>query len=204
MNRDKMIKSAAMIDKIMRCLQKILVISGCLLPVGGMLFCLFGNTISTHSEYITDTVSFGTLSLTTPHGVALASAKRLSMGILTVGVMFEILIVIAWLEIRLFRRILFPIKNGLPFEKGISEILKKLAVFVLFAGTVQQLFTTIASGMIISAYDMEKLINTQIVTKYEIVHIFDFGFVAAAITLLLLSYIFRYGETLQQESDETL
>lgn len=204
MNRNKMIKSAAMIDKIMKFLQKVLVISGCLLPIAGILFCLFGNTLSAHSDYITDTVSFGTLSVTTPHGAALTSAKLLGMGTLTIGAMFEILIIIAWFEIQLFRRILSPIKDGQPFEKGISEIMKKLAVFVLFAGVVEQLFTAIASGMIIGAYNMEKLINTQIVTKYDIVHIFDFGFVAVAILLFLLSYIFHYGEVLQQESDETL
>jgi hypothetical protein len=48
------------------------------------------------------------------------------------------------------------------------------------------------------------LFNTSVVTGYTYNGISDVSFLAIAVVLFLLSYIFQYGENLQRESDETL
>ena len=56
----------------------------------------------------------------------------------------------------------------------------------------------------IQAYHIEKLLNPSVVSSVT----FDFKtgvwFVVPALFLFFLSYIFRYGEELQREADETL
>jgi hypothetical protein len=56
----------------------------------------------------------------------------------------------------------------------------------------------------VRAFDVTALFNSSVVTGYTYNGVFDTSFVASAVVLFLLSYIFRYGEGLQRESDETL
>lgn len=204
MEHKKMMKTAAIIDKILKILQVVTVVAGCLLLLACVGMIVFKDTVAAHPEYLTDSISFGALTLSTAHRAALTDPSLLAKSQLVTGVLFTILAVIVWYGIRLLRQIVNPMKNGEPFYGGISGNLRKLAIYVVITGVVEQTFTRIASGMMLNAYDIGKLLNTQIVEKYAVNHSFDFGFVAEAAILFLLAYVFRYGEELQRESDETL
>ena len=56
----------------------------------------------------------------------------------------------------------------------------------------------------IKAYDMERLLNSDAAERFSYNYSPDISFVVIAALLLFLSVIFRYGEGLQKESDETL
>lgn len=204
MKHKKMMKTANIVDKILKILQVAMVAAECLLLLAGICMIVFKDTIASHTEYITDILSFGPLTLSTAHGAALTDPSLLAKSQLVIGILFGILVVIAWFGIRLLRQIVRPMKNGEPFYAGISKSLKKLAIFVVAAGVVNQVFTIIASGMMLSACDFDKLLNTQVVEKYTLNHSLDLSFIAVAAVLFLLAYVFRYGEELQRESDETL
>lgn len=204
MEHKKMMKTATVMDKILRALQIILAAAEGLFVFAVICMIIFRDAIAAHSEYITDSISCGDLILSTAHGAALANPSLLIKSQLVTGVLFAILIVIAWYGICIFRQILKPIKNGEPFYAGTSDNLRKLAVFVIVAGIVNQVFTSIASGMMYKAYDFSRLLNTQIIEKYTLNHTLDLNFLFVAVILFLLAYVFRYGEGLQKESDETL
>lgn len=204
MEHKKMMKTAAIIDKILKFLQVALVVAGCLLLIAGACMVIFKDTIVAHSEYISDSISFGELTLSTAHGSALSDSSLLAKSQLVTCVLCAILGVIAWYGIRLLRQIVNPMKNGEPFYAGISGNLRKLAIFVVVGGVVDQIFTRIAYSVMLNAYDIGKLLNTQVVEKYTLNFTLDFSFVAVAAILFLLAYVFRYGEELQRESDETL
>lgn len=204
MEHKKMMKTAAIIDKILKILQIVMVVAGCLLLLAGVCMIVFRDTVAAHSEYITDSISFGTLTLSTVHGAALVDSSLLAKSNLVTAVLFTILTAIAWYGIRLLRQIVNPMKNGEPFYAGISGNLRKLAIFVVVAGVVDQIFTRIAYSVMLNAYDIGKLLNTQVVEKYTLNFTLDFSFIAVAAILFLLAYVFRYGEELQRESDETL
>ena len=102
------------------------------------------------------------------------------------------------------RKILAPMKNGRPFEEGISENLKKVGLGVLIGGFVSELVGIGARILLIKAYSIDELFASAAITKTEFVFTMNLNFVLIACAVFLLSYIFTYGQVLQQESDETL
>lgn len=105
---------------------------------------------------------------------------------------------------RLLRRILAPMKDGRPFEPGVSGDLRKIGWVVLVAGAVWQAAGCILNLLLIRSYPMEQIFSSDAITGIEYTFVFDLSFVLIACVLFLLSYIFAYGQELQQESDETL
>lgn len=105
---------------------------------------------------------------------------------------------------RLLRKILTPMKMGRPFESGISQHLKKVGWAVLAGGFLSELVGIIARVLLIKAYSIGDLFASAAVSKTEYVFTMDFGFVLISCVIFFLSYIFAYGQALQQESDETL
>jgi hypothetical protein len=111
---------------------------------------------------------------------------------------------IVWYGITLLLRVISPMKEGRPFESGISGQLRKLAWVVLVGGAVSEAASTVAKYVEVRSFDVTALFNTSVVTGYTYNGISDVSFLAIAVVLFLLSYIFQYGENLQRESDETL
>lgn len=106
---------------------------------------------------------------------------------------------------KLIRAILSPMKNGRPFEAGISDNIKKVAWAVLIGGLVSELMGVAARVMLIKAFRVDELFAaTAAVAKTEYAFTIDLGFALFACVLFFLSYVFAYGRMLQQESDETL
>lgn len=78
--------------------------------------------------------------------------------------------------VRIFRRVLRPMKEGRPFD-GAARQLRRLA------------WVTLAANLVLSCASQVRL---------------DLGFLGPGIFLLLLSFVFHYGEELQRQADETL
>ncbi|MBQ9148788.1 MAG: DUF2975 domain-containing protein [Oscillospiraceae bacterium] len=104
----------------------------------------------------------------------------------------------------LVRQILAPMKDGRPFENHIPANLKKIAWLVLIGGAIAEVLGIVARILITHAYPMGQIFSSPAVAKLEYVYNMDFTFVLIAGILLFLSYIFSYGQALQQEADETL
>ena len=105
---------------------------------------------------------------------------------------------------RVLRKILAPMKNGRPFEEGISANLKKVGIWVLVGGFLSELVGIVARILLINAYSVDELFASAAISKTEFVLTMNLGFVLIACVIFFLSYIFAYGHVLQQESDETL
>ena len=95
-------------------------------------------------------------------------------------------------------------KNGRPFEEGISANLKKVGIWVLVGGFLSELVGIVARILLINAYSVDELFASAAISKTEFVLTMNLGFVLIACVIFFLSYIFAYGHVLQQESDETL
>lgn len=105
---------------------------------------------------------------------------------------------------KILRRILEPMKESRPFEADIPQNLKKIAWIVLAGGAIVQIIGIAERIFMIQAFPMEKIFSSEAITGIEYVFTIDFGFVLVFCIILFLSYIFSYGQALQQESDETL
>ncbi len=124
------------------------------------------------------------------NGQMMVTKQQFAVYVLSVSITEAIGVVILMIGAKLVRRILSPMKEGRPFEEGISEIIKKFGHVVL-AGTVIGAFIQFLLSIVFTAIDAESV-------SISVVGIF------AAIVIYLISYIFRYGEELQKQADETL
>ena len=100
--------------------------------------------------------------------------------------------------------ILAPMKEGRPFEGGISDKIRTLGWIVLVGGAVVEIGRMISAVLELQAYDLSMITENPMVESVTYNYSISLWFVVTALILFFLSHIFRYGEVLQQESDETL
>lgn len=122
-----------------------------------------------------------------------------------VGLVTVMIICVAvYLASKLTRSVLEPIKDGRPFEAQVPKKLKKLAWVVLGCGALIQVAGIVESVLLSYAYSLNEIVNPLYISKVEFDYSVDFSFVLVFAIIMFLSYIFSYGQKLQQESDETL
>ncbi len=96
--------------------------------------------------------------------------------------------------LRTLRAMLVCMKAGRPFEASVADNFHRLGVFTLAAG---------AGGAVLNGI-ITAVLTAQLAGETSFTLRFDFTFLLAAAVLFLLAYVFRYGEQLQQQADETL
>ena len=106
--------------------------------------------------------------------------------------------------IKVLREILAPMIEGIPFAAGISNKIRKLAWAVLVGGFITEIGHAITASLEIKAYQIERLFNLEAISSVSYNFSLNLWFVITAMILFFLSYVFRCGEMLQKESDETL
>ena len=102
------------------------------------------------------------------------------------------------------REILNPMKEEKPFDAIVSTNLKKLARLSINLGIFYNIIILSEQIMTVFVYDLPGLLISDKITHVGGMFQVDLTFLIYWAILLLLSYVFRYGEELQQLSDETL
>lgn len=106
--------------------------------------------------------------------------------------------------IKVARRILAPMKEGLPFDESVSENLKNLGILTLIGGGVWSAAKAILEATAYNVYEISEMFRPERITGVELEVTLDTTFLIIAAVIFLLSYIFKYGAELQKLSDETL
>lgn len=102
------------------------------------------------------------------------------------------------------REILNPMKEEKPFDSIVSTNLKKLAKLSITMGILYNIILLSEQVMTAFVYNLPGLLISEKIVHVDGMFQVDLAFVVYWAILLLLSYVFRYGEELQQLSDETL
>ena len=102
------------------------------------------------------------------------------------------------------REILLPMKEEKPFDTIVSTNLKKLASLSIRLGILYNIILLAEQIMTFFVYDLPGLLISEKIAHVDGMFHIDLSFMIYWAILLLLSYVFRYGEQLQQLSDETL
>ncbi len=189
---DKLIKSARVLDVFAKIIFIFCIVAFCMV-IAANIFVL-----ALPEESLPDNLSL-VLDFSDNDFVVLENGQinltkqQLVVYILAVSVTAATEIAILTIGVKLFRRILSPMKEGRPFEEGISDVIRKFGHFVLAA--------TVISGFI-------QLVLAFVFERLGAIPADDVGIsvdgIFAAILIYLMSYIFRYGEELQKQADETL
>lgn len=101
------------------------------------------------------------------------------------------------------RKILAPMKDGLPFSNTFIH-LRRLAVYTLVLGVVSNVSNIVELFLVDKTYHLTDLFLNEKILSAAVQYEFNLGFIAVSAVLFLLSYIFHYGQELQTLSDETL
>ena len=102
------------------------------------------------------------------------------------------------------REILLPMKEEKPFDTVVSTNLKRLAKLSITLGILYNIVILSEQVMTVFVYDLPGLLLSEKISHVGGMFKVDLTFLVYWAILILLSYIFRYGEQLQQLSDETL
>ncbi len=201
MEKTKLARSAAVIDRILKIVQGFAVAGVIVAAIFIPLTLIFGQKIIADASH----VQLGVLKVTLAGDAAgYLDIPRIKLSIVCVLICAIFASAAAWYCIRVLREILVPMKDGSPFAAGISGKVRKLGWTVLVGGCVVELGRMLSEAFEMMAYDVSRLLNTDLVASVTYNINMDLWFVFAALILFFLSYVFRYGEELQRESDETL
>lgn len=107
-------------------------------------------------------------------------------------------------EIKVLKEIFSPMASGLPFQGSVSKAIRKMAWIVLIYGAIGTVVKSITSRLLYQLLDIPSLFSPGKVSACSISIKSSGNFVVVFVLLILLSRIFKYGEELQQLSDETL
>lgn len=102
------------------------------------------------------------------------------------------------------RQILQPMKEEKPFASIVSTNLKKLARLSINLGILWNVIILAEQIMAVFVFDLPGLLISEKITHVGGMFNVDLTFLIYWAILMLLSYVFSYGEQLQQLSDETL
>lgn len=102
------------------------------------------------------------------------------------------------------REILKPMTEEKPFDSVVSTNLQKLAKLSIVIGILINIIILSEQIMTVFVYDLPSLLISEKITHVTGMFKIDLSFLIYWAILMLLSYVFRHGEQLQQLSDETL
>ena len=194
-------RGAAVIDRILKILQGFAIAGVIVALIFIPLTLIFGEKVIADASVIEVGIMELHLAANAGDYLNMDNIKKAISVLLLATVMVS---AAAWYCLRVLREILAPMKEGSPFTAGISRKIRKLAWTVLVAGAIAEAGVILSTVFQIQAYHIDKLFNPSVVSSVT----FDFKsgalFVVPALFLFFLSYIFRYGEELQREADETL
>jgi hypothetical protein len=201
MENTKLIRSATLIDRILKILQGFALAGVAVAAIFIPLTAIFGEKIIASSNGLT----LGALEL------KLAGDPGSYLEISNIKVSIIVMLVCAilasaatWYCLKVLREILSPMKDGHPFAEGISDKIRKLGWTVLVAGGITEVGRMLSEIFEVRAYQIGRLLNQAMVESITYKYSMNLWFVVTALILFFLSYVFRSGEALQKEADETL
>lgn len=199
MNCRKMITTANNLDTIFRFAEGFMKAFAIVFAVFVVLLKVFREGVVTGSVSLD--LDFVKLHLAGEYGMVTGSVLNHVDMILITGCLGCIAIRYA---LGALRSILAPVKNGRPFDREVSDGLRKLAWIILAGGGLIQILGMIGRTLLIHSLDLDAIFASAAIESVEYVFTMDFGFVWMFCVVMFLSQIFEYGQQLQQESDETL
>ena len=128
----------------------------------------------------------------------------MSMWLPLIFLITAILVFIVYKSIQTIESICTITMDHTPFDVRVANHIKNLAKYILAGGIVFNILEVCRVLYFKQILNFDLLFNTKYVTQIKFDIRIEFSFLIFAALIYLLSYIFRYGQELQQLSDETL
>ena len=200
---NKLSNTAKVLAKIMKVLRGICI--GCAIACAIMLVIgvflpdsMYGSFVSFGDQVI----DIGNLRLELSRDLAPTGSIRL----VACAILAESLISLGLgaAGLHLLHKIFAPMAEAKPFDGSVSANLKKLGWLSLIAVVAYFMLGGLAAMLVLRMYDLHQLFAADLVTNVSLLHSTNFSMLLIPAMVFLLSYVFKYGEELQKQSDETL
>lgn len=202
---EKMKTTASRLDKFFRILHTCTAIAAIAALVGiaiilaAFLFRISPDVIGT--GYSSIDIGFLTLNIAPQY----SPDQHTVLQVVAVELVFAFVLALACRRfIDCLRSILSPMIQGEPFRAAASRSLADLGKLSIVIGIVSNAAMLTSQAMTVFALNLPELLISEKITHIRGNFTADFSFLAFSAVLFLLSYVFRYGQELQQLSDETL
>ncbi|MBR5230909.1 MAG: hypothetical protein IKW00_01525 [Clostridia bacterium] len=149
------------------------------------------------------TVGIGDFVFELAEGVAPSTDKLMLVELITLALMIPVFFV-GIKAVKALRKVLQAMAEGNPFHAGISKQIRKLAFFELVVGILDNVANSIVPMISFDSFALKNILLSDKIAAVTYAPVFDIGFLIVVGITLLLSYVFAYGEQLQNLSDETL
>ena len=173
---------------------------GCLVVLAALNVCFFEPNILSGEPV---TLSLGSVKVDI-WGADFLPPGLSKVNLLVRALMFCVLCFLVIYAAKIARKILLPMKEGLPFDESVYKNFRKLGVFTLIGGGMISSGRVLIDTMSYRAYEVQNLFIRDKIIECRLEPRIDLGFILIALVFFLMSYIFRYGAELQKQSDETL
>ena len=200
MENKKLMKSAAVIDRILKILQGFAIAGVIVAAIFIPLTAILGEKIIADASRL----NLGVLDLRLADAKAYLDMADIKTSIIVMLIGMILVSAAIWYCLRVLREILAPMKEGTPFAAGMAGKIRKLGWTVLIGGFIAEVGRRLSQLFEARAYQIERLLNMEAIASVDYNYSVSLWFVFAALILFFLSYIFRCGEALQKEADETL
>lgn len=202
---NKLISTAKKLDTLFKVIQIVLTVAmvtlivGIVIAAAGVIFDLPPDMVGTGF----DTLELSFLKIRIAQGYMPAFHDILMIFLL--GMILGVgWIVVFKIGVKYVRNILKPMSEGQPFNSVAYLNMKKLAILSLIYGVLNNCINIAELLMCSYGYNIEKLLENEKIIDVSINYDIDLAFLIITALFFLLSYVFKYGEELQQLSDETL
>ena len=200
MNNAKLIKAATVMERIIRVLRGIFQAVMWVLLIFAVLTLILGEKMVQPASFTVD-LDFIRLTPTEAYQTFTPGMKASTVlgltGAAVVCFMF-------YYGAGLLLKISGCMKEGRPFEESAVMNLRKLAWLILIGGTASQLLTIAQQAALAASLPLADLFSTDSVAQINYIFKLDGAYLVLFALLLLLSYIFAYGNALQQDVDDTV
>lgn len=132
------------------------------------------------------------------------SKDKISIWLPLIFLITAIFVFIIYKAVQTIESICTITMNHTPFDVRASNHMKNLAKYILVGGIVFNILEVCRIMQFKQTINFDLLFNTKYVTQINFDIRLHLSFLVFAALIYLLSYIFRYGQELQQLSDETL
>ena len=200
MENTKLTRSASVIDRILKILQGFAIAGVIVAAIFIPLTAILGEKIIADASRL----NLGVLDLRLADAKAYLDMADIKTSIIVMLIGMILASAAVWYCLRVLREILAPMKEGTPFAAGMAGKIRKLGWTVLIGGFVAEVGHRLSQLFEARAYQIERLLNMEAIASVDYNYSVSLWFVFAALILFFLSYIFRCGEALQKEADETL
>lgn len=199
---EKISKIAKVLDKLVKIIFGFTAIGGGVVVVMFIFAAIFENT-SFVSEGV-PSLTLGVVNFEFAKDYQLSTGDSIRNLLLANSISLIVTIIYICIICRQTRTLLQPMATGSPFDTMVSASLKKLSWVILIGGGITSVVNMIVEILTMSMYNLQELFINDKIIKCNIEYIFDCTFIEIFAVLYLLSLVFKYGEELQKQSDETL